>query len=662
MVHETHALRQDTEQLLIALIEFLPQAFQIHTKIVRAWRILANQPAGRQAIDTGHFCRLYRSMRRIRITPLVRPVRAAVSVPGSKSYTNRALMLAALTGGTVEVRNPLISDDTHAMIACLRELGFSCTFKGQALEIRGDLKKVQNREHNLNTFLSGMTARFMLALACIVPGVKVIQGRGRLNERPIAHLVDSLRQLGAKIEYVNKKGYPPVRVRSSKLRPGKVKLKGTVSSQFLSALLMVAPFVGKVEVEVRGEQISRPYIDMTIDAMKVFGVRAHNEGYSRLVVPARQRYMAKRYDIESDVSSASYFAAIAALTSSTITLKNMNPASRQADMRFFAILEEMGSRVVRKKSSIIVQGRGVVPVSVDMRDCPDQAQTLAVLAAFADGVTKITGVQSLRVKETERVVALQNELKKMGIRTEATHDSLTIYGGNPKPARIDTYGDHRMAMAFAVAGAKLSGMEINEPDVVSKTFPRFWETLASIGVGVALTYERPNIVLIGMRGGGKSTVARFLSERLGLRALDLDAMIEKQEGMSIPEIVERYGWEYFRDRESEVVQKVGRLKDTVISTGGGVINRPENIAALKQRGILVFLNAPAARLLSRLEGDTSRPRLTSSSTALSEMKAVLAERKRLYETVADEIIDDTTLTLEEKVEEVVRRLQKRGIV
>ncbi|MBI4094170.1 3-phosphoshikimate 1-carboxyvinyltransferase [Candidatus Kaiserbacteria bacterium] len=601
-------------------------------------------------------------MRRIRITPSSRPVRAIVSVPGSKSYTNRALMLAALTGDTVRVRNPLVADDTHAMIACLRELGFSCVFKGDVLEMRGNLKNVETREHHLNTFLSGMTARFMLALACIVPGVKIIQGRGRLNERPIGHLVDSLRQLGAKIEYINKKGYPPVRVRSSKLRPGTVRMQGTISSQFLSALLMIAPLVGKVEIEVEGEQISRPYIDMTIEAIRAFGVQIRHEGYSRFIVPARQRYFAKRYDIEGDVSSASYFAAIAALTHSTITLKNVNPKSRQADIRFFKILEEMGNRITRSKSSVTIRGSGVRPVSVDMRDCPDQAQTLAVLAAFAEGVTKITGIQSLRVKETERIAALQQELKKMGIRTESTHDSLTIHGGSPRRARIDTYGDHRMAMAFAVAGTKLAGIEINEPDVVSKTFPRFWETLGSIGVGIELSYERPNIVLIGMRGGGKSTVARHLSERLGLRTADLDAIVEKQEGMSIPEIVERYGWEYFRDRESEVVQKVGRLKDTVISTGGGVINRPENIAALKQRGILVFLNAPVERLLSRLEGDTSRPRLTSSSTALSEMKAVLAERKRLYETVADEIIDDTTLTLEEKVEEVVRRLQKRGIV
>ncbi len=601
-------------------------------------------------------------MRRVRITPLPHPVRATVAIPGSKSYTNRALMLAALTGGSVKVWNPLVSDDTHATIACLRELGLHCSFKGDVLEISGNLKDVEDREHRLNTFLSGTTARFMLALSTIVPGVKEIRGRGRLNERPVAHLVESLRQLGAKIEYVDKKGYPPVRVLTSKLASGKVAMKGTVSSQFLSALLMVAPLVGKVEIEVKGKQISRPYIDMTIEAMGKFGAKVQNEGYKRYVVPAQQKYRAKEYTVEGDVSSASYFAAIAALTHSTITLENMNPKSLQADMRFLKILEDIGNVVTYGKDTITVQGGGIKPVNVDMQDCPDQAQTLAVLAAFAKGKTTITGIRSLRIKETERVTAVEQELKKMGIRTESTHDSITIHGGNPKSARIDTYGDHRMAMSFAVAGTALEGMEINEPDVVSKTYPHFWNALVSIGVELEYSYENPNIVLIGMRGGGKSTVAKHLSEKLGKRLADLDAMIEKQEGMSIPEIVEKYGWEYFRDRESEIVRKIARLKDTVISTGGGVINRPENIAALKQRGVLIFLSTPAKVLARRLDMDQGRPRLTEAANTLAEVETVLAERRKLYETVADEIIDDTNLSLEEKVEEVVRRLEKRRIM
>src|SRR3989344_8408555 len=250
----------------------------------------------------------------------------------------------------------------------------------------------------------------------------------------------------------------------------------------------------------------------------------------------------------------------------------------------------------------------------------------------------------------------------MGIRAESTPDSLTIYGGTPKGAHIDTYGDHRMAMAFAVAGTVLPGMEINEPDVVSKTYPHFWDALASIGVKVEYVYENPNIVLIGMRGGGKSTVAKFLSEKLGKRLADLDEMVEREEGISIPEIIEKFGWEYFRDKESEVVRKVAKLKDTVISTGGGVIGRPENIAALKQRGILIFLSSSAEALAQRIDNDEGRPRLTEAATTLEEVESVLAERKKFYETVADDTIDDTKLSLDEKVEEVMHKLKARGIM
>lgn len=602
-------------------------------------------------------------MKRLKIHPLEKPTNATVAIPGSKSYTNRALLLAALRGGSVKIRNPLVSDDTHAMIACLRTLGIKCVFKNDSLLVSGDIKKIKKAEYNLNANLSGTTIRFLLAFACIVPGIKIIRGRGRLNQRPIAHLVESLRELGAKIEYVDKKGYPPVRVTSSKLKAGTVKMKGTISSQFLSALLMVAPLVGKMAIEVEGEQISRPYVAMTIEAMKDFGVSVQNKDFKHYVVAPKQAYTAKEYVVEGDVSSASYFFAIAALTRSTITLTNMNPKSSQADMRFLELLQDMGSTITYGEGTITIRGGGVKALGeVDMKDCPDQAQTLAVLAAFAEGETTMTGIRSLRVKETERVVALERELKKMGIKTETTFDTITVHGGNPRPARIDTYDDHRMAMAFAVAATKLHGMEISDPDVVSKTFPRFWKELALAGAPFEMVYEHPNIVLIGMRGGGKTTVARHLSERLGKKLADLDAMVEKEEGMGITDMVKKFGWEYFRDRESEIVKTVAMQKDLIISTGGGVINRPENIAALKQRGILIFLSSSAKTLARRIDNDEGRPRLTEAASTLAEVEAILAERKKLYEAAADEIINDEGLTLDQKVEEVMQRLKRRNIL
>ncbi len=421
-------------------------------------------------------------MASVKLTLLKGPVEATVEIPGSKSYTNRALLMATMCREPVRILKPLISDDTRAMLGCLQTLGIQVSERKDVIVVEGNVDDVKNGEHDMDVDLSGTTIRFILALSCIVPGVKTLQGKEGLNKRPIGDLVDGLRQLGAKIEYLEKEGFPPLRITSSKLFPGTIRTNGRISSQFISAIMMIAPQVGEVTIEVVGEQISKPYIDMTIDTMSRFGVPVANYNYGQYQVLGGHVYQASEYTVEGDVSSASYFAAIAALTKSRITLTNMNPQSVQADMKFFEILEKMGSEVLYEKDSITVRGAGVRPMDVDMESCPDQAQTMAVLAAFADGVTKISGVRSLRVKETERVKAVEKELAKMGIKTESTEDTLTIYGGSPQPATIDTYGDHRMAMSFAVAGSTKEGIQINDPDVVSKTFPDFWEKLKSIGV------------------------------------------------------------------------------------------------------------------------------------------------------------------------------------
>ena len=423
-------------------------------------------------------------MRSVTLVPLSKPAEATIAIPGSKSYTNRALLMAAMSKRTVLIANPLISDDTEAMMRCLETLGVVCTKNEKSITVSGDLDNIPEREYDLDANLSGTTIRFMLALSAVIPGTKILRGKEGLQKRPISDLVAGLCQLGARIEYLENEGFPPLCVSSSSLSPGSVRMNGGVSSQYFSALLMIAPRVGSLKIEVIGEQISKPYIDMTIDTMKQFGVIVQNNSYRSYVVADRQHYATSRYAVEGDVSSASYFFAIAALTNSRITLTNLNQNSVQGDMKFLKIVEDMGNDVLWKADEVTIQGRGIRAVEVNMEDCPDQAQTLAVLAAFARGVTKISGIRSLRVKETERVKAMQKELAKMGIKTEATQDSLTIYGGAPKAAAIDTHGDHRMAMSFAVAGTKLSGMQIHDPTVVNKTFPQFWEKLQSIGAKV----------------------------------------------------------------------------------------------------------------------------------------------------------------------------------
>jgi 3-phosphoshikimate 1-carboxyvinyltransferase len=422
-------------------------------------------------------------MTKISITP-TENISGEVEIPSSKSYTNRALIIASLIEGEVKIINPLISDDTKVMIGCLKELGIEIKESSGEIRVIGDVGKIRQREYKLNAGLSGTTIRFLLALCCVIPGIKIIQGEESLNKRPIGELAGALKDLGAKIEYLEKSGYPPLRITSDKLTSDYTRLHGDISSQFFSALLMIAPLVGKLEIDVIGNQISKPYIDMTIDLMKYFGVKVVNENYKKYIIESGQKYLKKNYTVEADYSSAGYFLAIAVLKKAQLKLRNLTPDSKQADRNFIKILENFGSTIKFEGTDLVISGTGLKPVNIDMENCPDQVQTMAVILAFAKGKSVITGVRSLRIKETERVLALQNELSKMGIKTESTIDTLTIYGGSPRGAEIDTYNDHRMAMAFAVAGTEINGVIINIPEVVTKTFPQFWERLRSIGVDI----------------------------------------------------------------------------------------------------------------------------------------------------------------------------------
>lgn len=593
-------------------------------------------------------------MNRLKIVPLGGAVNTEVTVPGSKSYTIRALFIAAMTPAKVRIINPLICDDTESMLSCLKALGIKFTIKPSYIEVAGSTRDIKDRNFELDAGLSGITLRFMLALSCVIPGRQTLRGQESLNKRPVGDMVKSLRGLGADIEYIGRQAYPPLKITSSSLSSETAGLAGSGSSQYLSALLMIAPLAGGMTINVTGKVISKPYIDMTIDVMKNFGPDVTGKNYREY--KASGKYSGLEYEVEGDVSSASYFFAIAALTGSTITVNGINPESLQADMAFLKILERMGSKVAYGKNYITVTGKGVKPLNVDMADCPDQAQTLAVLAAFAEGKTVISGVRSLRVKETERVKALQQELKKMGIRTSSTPDSLTIYGGNPAAASVNTYGDHRMAMSFAVAGAKLEGMVIQDPGVVSKTFPGFWKRLGDIGMKTGVT--KPNIVLIGMRGSGKTTVAGHLARKLGIESLDLDEIMAGRLALSTPEIVQKHGWSYFRDQESTIAQEVSATDNKLISTGGGVVLKPQNVAALKRNGIIVLLRASANVLIKRLGDARDRPPLTSAKSLNDEVRQVLRERQKLYEAAADIVIDTDKLRPAQIADKIIASLEE----
>lgn len=577
-------------------------------------------------------------MKSITLYPPTKPIQATVAIPGSKSYTNRALVLAAMTPGKVTLHNPLFSDDTHALIGCLRTLGIRVHTLAQSIEVEGSIDDVKEGKYELDANLSGTTIRFMLALLTIVPGTKTIGGGAGLTKRPIQDLVNALRELGASITYLEKEGFPPLAVASSRLMPGTVHLSGATSSQYLSALLMVAPYVGDITIEIEGAQISKPYINMTIASMREFGVEVVNRDPHRYELGGKRRYEKKEYEVEGDYSSAGYFFAAAVLASSVITVENLNPKSLQADKKLLDVLATLGAKITEGKGTVTVERHGnIKPFAVDVIDFPDQAQTLAVLAAFASGMSVISGIRSLRVKETDRVAALVTELGKLGIKAKATEDTLTIEGGSPKATTVDTYGDHRMAMSFALMGIKLAGVTVRDPGVVGKTFPGFWQTLQSIGVRTAIDPDA-SIVLIGMRGSGKTTVGRILAGHLKRPYLDTDALIVQKVGMSVPEIVKKYGWNFFRDRESKVTEEVSHTERAVISTGGGVVTKERNVECLKKNGFLVYLEASLETLEARIGDDPNRPALTKEGIGLGEVREVLEQRDSLYRSAADIVI------------------------
>ncbi len=637
-------------------------------------------------------------MKNLEIISLKKAISATVEIPGSKSYTNRALILAALTKNTVTILNPLKSDDTEAMIECLKTLGINIIENKNLIKVVGDIGDLKDEEYKLNAKLSGTTIRFILALSCIVPGVKIITGEEGLKNRPISDLVNSLRELGAKIEYAENEGFPPVIVSSGHLSEKTVNINGEKSSQFVSALLMIAPVVGDLKIEVSGRQGSKPFIDMTISLMEDFGVKVKNNKYREYFVKNMDYdidssvYEKNEYKTEGDYSSAGYFLAIAALTKSKLILKNLNSDSKQADIRFLEVLGKMGNKIVKLNNGIEIIGKGVKPLKINMEDFPDQVQTLAVLAAFANGVTEITGVKSLRVKETERVIALQNELKKMGIKTQAGENTLKIYGGNPKAGEIDTYGDHRMAMSFAVAGAKLPGMVIRNPEVVNKTFPEFWKKLEDIGIKIIKHVQDGNkkykrIFLIGFRTTGKTTIGGILAKRLGMELLETDEIIIQNNKMTIDELTGNgTDWKEFRRQEHEIMKDLANKENILISTGGGMTVNDilsdegktygelnEKLLNNLEESIVILLTASNEVIEERIiKGNRRRgyPRpILDQETAKrvrglkdeqlirkvveDSMKALNA-RKEKYKRAADFVVDTGVLSVEESVDKILK--------
>ena len=410
-----------------------------------------------------------------------------LAVPGSKSLTNRALVTAALAEGHSTLRGVLVAEDSEVMIEALNRLGVPVESRGSDLLVQGVGGPAPATEAELDLRLSGTSIRFLTALVALGKGCFVLDGTARMRERPIADLLDALGQLGVDATSASGNGCPPVVVRANGLKGGYVKVRGDRSSQFLSGLLMAAPYAaGDVVLEVEGELLSKPFIDMTLSVMQEFGVRVRREGYERFEIQP-QRYVPRDYRVEGDAMSAGYFWATAAVTGGRVTITNLGRRTEQGDARFAEVLERMGAAVQWSEGQVTVQGpaggrlRG--GLELDLNDMPDQAQTLAVVALFADAPVRIMNIGNLRIKETDRLAAMATELGRLGAEVEEGDDELTVYPLRRPPGSpvvLGTYGDHRMAMALAVAGARIPNVVIDEPGVVAKTYPNFFRDYLSL--------------------------------------------------------------------------------------------------------------------------------------------------------------------------------------
>lgn len=403
-------------------------------------------------------------------------IRATVAAPPSKSYSNRAYVVAALADGTVRLENPLFSDDTRYMREALLQFGVPVEEEEKAAVVQGQGGRLKLPEKEIFVGNAGTTMRFLTTFATLAPGITRLTGDERMQERPIEDLLTCLRQMNLKAESIKGNGCPPIEIHGGNPPGGNVSLAGDKSSQYLTSLLLAAPyFQNDTVINIEGELTSKSYVDITLDIMQTFGVSVLNEFYQKFTIPAGQRYRARTYEVEGDASSASYFFAAAAVTGGEVSVTHLNPDSVQGDIHFPDALEQMGCEVKRSGEKITVFGNPLRGITIHMNDMPDVVQTLAVVALFAEGKTTMTGIKNLRIKETDRIAALSNELTRLGASVEAGNDFIIIEPGTYKPAEIHTYDDHRMAMSFAVAGLGIPGVKIRNPRCVDKSFPDFFE-------------------------------------------------------------------------------------------------------------------------------------------------------------------------------------------
>ncbi|MEC8787781.1 MAG: 3-phosphoshikimate 1-carboxyvinyltransferase [Pseudomonadota bacterium] len=418
-------------------------------------------------------------MEQLTLDPIAK-VSGEINVPGSKSLSNRALLLAALAEGETELTNLLDSEDIEHMLNALTKLGINYRLSENKTQcvVQGN-GGAFNVAEPLELFLGNAgTAMRPLCAALAASNVDtVLTGEPRMEERPIGDLVDALREADAEVTYLKNEGYPPLQIKGKTLNGGEMSVDGSVSSQFLTALLMAAPlFSGDVTIRIKGELVSKPYIDITLDTMAKFGVTVKNDNYQTFTISGDAKYIAPgKFMVEGDASSASYFLAAGAIKGGTVRVTGIGQNSIQGDIRFADVLEAMGATVVWNDEYVEITGAPLKGVNMDMNHIPDAAMTIATTALFAEGPTTMTNIYNWRVKETDRLAAMATELQKLGAKVEEGHDYIKVWPTDSlKHAEIDTYNDHRIAMCFSLVALSDTPVTINDPGCTRKTFPDYF--------------------------------------------------------------------------------------------------------------------------------------------------------------------------------------------
>ncbi|MGK0351871.1 MAG: 3-phosphoshikimate 1-carboxyvinyltransferase [Planctomycetota bacterium] len=549
------------------------------------------------------------------ITPLSFASHARLSLPGSKSEANRLLVAAALSGQNVTIRGASPSDDVRHLVAGLASLGFASAFINEAQGIVAVGPRRADAPTSAELFCgnAGTALRFLVSVAATIPGDWVITGDEQMQKRPIQPLVDAWRELGVAIESNN--GCPPVRLRGGTSRGGRVTIDPTVSSQFVSSLLLVgASMPDGLEIEFRGPLASRGYGELTCLTLGRLGIRATLDD-AHASVAAAKAAPPNELSVGGDWSGMGVWTCVNHITGSRISADNLLADSGQSD-------EQLAGRI-----QVLAEGG---EQTIDVEAIPDQFLNLAVVAAFRNGTTHLTGATNVRVKECDRIAVMVRELRKLGVDLDEHQDGLTIRGGKPMHgAVIDPESDHRVAMAFALAGLLMPDIEIENAVCVAKSYPTFWGDIERVRA-----QHRP-LALIGMRASGKTTLGMKLAEMSGNTFVDTDQRFVARHG-EIAAYVAKHGWPAFRSEEERIVADALQ-PGNIVATGGGAIESEATRATLAANAEVIWIRADVAFLKSRLARSKHRPSLTGASVT-DEVEVVLAKRDPWYRSIADRIV------------------------